>query len=288
MQRHLLAPALAIAFACSSVASEFIADIEYGVADGESLRLDVSVPDGEGPFPVAFLVHGGGWGSGDKSGAEKPNSGADISPWFQPLTDANFVWVSINYRLAPQYRWPACKNDTLTALAWVNENIAAYKGAPDRVAVFGHSAGGQLAMFTAHANEDIRPEVIVGCAAVTSLVQDLEIRGGLSISLQNLFDRPKEVTPVSLALLEANSPINLLKARGPDYLLIHGDADRTVPIEQSIDFQNRLHELNTRCDLLILPGAGHRLTEWSKHDPHWQEKMVSWVRDSLNKAAAEQ
>src|SRR5262245_33244030 len=86
----------------------FHSDIEYGQAGGVSLKLDASVPEGEGPFPVAILVHGGGWSGGDKAGSDKPGNGADVTPWFAPLTNAKFTWFSINYRMAPDHRWPAC------------------------------------------------------------------------------------------------------------------------------------------------------------------------------------
>src|SRR5579862_4077015 len=88
-------------------------DVGYGKVGDASLKLDISVPDGNGPFPIAIVVHGGGWGRGDKEGK------GDIEPVFQPLTDANFMWFSIDYRLAPQDRWPACLDDVQTAIRWV-------------------------------------------------------------------------------------------------------------------------------------------------------------------------
>ncbi|MEY4490139.1 MAG: hypothetical protein RIQ79_2647, partial [Verrucomicrobiota bacterium] len=117
-----------------SLAAEMKRDVVYGEVDGYKLLLDVSVPDGKGPFPVVILVHGGGWSSGDKAGAEKPGSGADITPWFAPLTEAGFAWVSINYRLAPAYRWPACLDDTRTAVAWVRAHATEFGGDPARLA----------------------------------------------------------------------------------------------------------------------------------------------------------
>src|SRR5436305_278104 len=99
---------LALLLATTSGAfAEVQKDIEYGVAGGERLLLDVNVPPEPGPHPIAILVHGGGWSRGDKSGSDKPGDGADISPWFGPLTDAHYTWFSINYRLAPKNRWPA-------------------------------------------------------------------------------------------------------------------------------------------------------------------------------------
>ncbi|MFA6046976.1 MAG: alpha/beta hydrolase, partial [Phycisphaerales bacterium] len=140
-------------------------DIEYGQAGGERLLLDVSVPDEAGPFPVAILVHGGGWRRGDKGGGEKPGDGADITPWFETLTRAKYVWFSINYRLAPKHRWPACFEDVQTAVRWVKAHAAEYQGDSKRVAIFGHSAGGHLVtMLATQSREDTRVQAVVACA----------------------------------------------------------------------------------------------------------------------------
>ena len=66
-------------------------DVEYGEAGQERLLLDVHVPDDDALHPVAIVVHGGGWGSGDK---------AEVPYLTEPLTAAGFTWFSINYRLA--------------------------------------------------------------------------------------------------------------------------------------------------------------------------------------------
>ena len=57
------------------VSAEFRSDIEYAKVDGQSLLLDASIPDGEGPYPIAILIHGGGWGGGDKAreNVRRPN-----------------------------------------------------------------------------------------------------------------------------------------------------------------------------------------------------------------------
>ena len=133
-----------LALGAECAGAQLVRDNEYGRADSERLRLDVSVPEGTGPFPIAILVHGGGWSGGDKSGSDHPGDSADISPWFAPLTAAKFTWFSINYRLAPVHRWPACFADVQAAIRWVKAHAAVYKGDPHRLALFGHSAGGHL------------------------------------------------------------------------------------------------------------------------------------------------
>jgi alpha-L-fucosidase 2 len=270
----LLAPTVAWA--------ELKTDIEYGRADGENLRLDVNVPDGPGPFPVAILVHGGGWSTGDKSGSEKPGSSADITPWFAPLTAAHFTWFSINYRLAPQHPWPAGFEDVQTAIRWVKAHAAEFKGDPKRIALFGHSAGGHLVTLAGVlAGKDTRVQAVVGYAPVTDLELDSETRGGLSTSLQKLFNRPKEITPEARTLLRTNSPVALVKPGLPPFLLLHGDADKTVPLQQSRNFQARLQASGVRCDLMIIPSAGHRLIEWAKADPEYADRMIAWLRQTL-------
>jgi acetyl esterase/lipase len=264
-------------------------DIAYDDGSDPARRLDVSTPDGAGPFPVVILVHGGGWSSGDKGEGVKPGSGADIRPWFEPLTEAGFVWVSINNRLAPANRWPACLDDTRAAVEWTRAHIADYGGDPARMAIMGHSAGGHLALFAATPAEagGVAPvRAVVGCAAVSDLVSDTERRGGPSASLRMLFDLPEGAgSPEIMARLGEVSPVRLVAAGYPPTLLLHGDADKTVPLAQSQAFQARLRELGVDCDLHVLPGAGHRLSEWAARDPEWTRVLTDWLHARLVPAA---
>ncbi|HWA27762.1 MAG TPA: alpha/beta hydrolase [Lacunisphaera sp.] len=265
------------------LAAEVRRDIEYGQAGGEKLLLDASVPDGKGPFPVAILVHGGGWGSGDKASAE---GGAGIGVWFEQLTAAKYTWFSINYRLAPKHRWPACLDDVLTAIRWAKAHAAEFSGDPNRIALFGHSAGGHLVCLAATVPDDsVRVQAVVGFAPVTNHEQELPRRGGVSLGLQNLLNRPQQVTPESLGLLRAISPINHVRPGLPPFLLVHGDADKTVPIEQSRDFQAKLRENGVECDLQVLPGAPHRLSEWAKFSPDYAAQYLAWLDRHLQAAA---
>ena len=283
-QARALATALAVVLGAGcSLCAEVIRDVEYGTAAGERLLLDVRRPAGEGPFPIAILVHGGGWGSGDKAGAEKPGSGADITPWFAPLEEAGFLAVSINYRLAPAHRWPACIEDVETAIRWVKAHAASYGGDPSRLALFGHSAGGHLAFMAAvRGSEDTRVQAVVGFAPVTDFEQELPLRGGVSLALQNLHNLAPQVTPAALEILRDSSPITHVRPGLPPFLILHGDADKTVPLQQTLNFQARLRESRVACELITLPGAPHRLTEWDKHDPAWPRRVVAWLRRTLD------
>jgi alpha-L-fucosidase 2 len=109
-------------------------DIEFAKADEVSLTLDAFVPESEGPFATCILVHGGGFTKGDKQ--------TFITPLFEPLAKAGFTWFTINYRLAPQHRWPACAEDVASAIRWVKAHAADSKADMNRIAIIGESAGG--------------------------------------------------------------------------------------------------------------------------------------------------
>jgi acetyl esterase/lipase len=260
--------------ACAPLAAaELKTDIEYGKAGAESLRLDVSVPEGAGPFPVVVIVHGGGWGNGDKQ--------KDITPLFEPLTRAHFTWFSINYRLAPTNRWPACFEDVQTAIRWVKSHAAEYKGDPRRLALIGYSAGGQLVCQAAVlATNDTRVQAVVGFAPPTDLVADTERRGGLSKSLQALLDRERVDDQVG-ATLKLMSPLNHVKAGLPPFLLIHGTVDKSVPYQQSLNFQAKLKENGVPCDLVTVSNAPHNLMSWETIDTSYKEKMIDWLKQTF-------
>jgi len=199
------------------------------------------------------------------------------------LTEARFTWFSINYRLAPQHRWPACLDDVLTAIRWVKTNAANYKGDPAHIALIGYSAGGQLACYAATVVDDtVRVQAVVGFAPLTDFVQELPMRGNtLGSAQRGLLNRPEELTPESLGLLRALSPVNHVRPGLPPFLLLHGDADESVPYEQSLTFQARLQTNGVRCDLITLPGAPHRLSDWNKFQPDHGARTMAWLREVL-------
>jgi triacylglycerol lipase len=113
-------------------------DIAYG--PDERHRLDVFAPAAsqERPMPVVLFVPGGGYVGGAKS---RPGM-----PFYQNVgvffARNNVVGVTMNYRLAPKAPWPAGGEDVASALKWVRQNIASFGGDPERIFVYGQSAGG--------------------------------------------------------------------------------------------------------------------------------------------------
>ena len=265
----------------SVLAAELRSDITYTRAGDTVLHLDASVPDGAGPFPIAILVHGGGWSNGNKRGE------GDIKPLMEPLTKANFTWFSIDYRLAPTNHWPACFEDVQSAIRWVKTHATEFKGDTNRIALIGYSAGGHLACNAAiMADDSTRVQAVVGCAAPTDHIADSERRGGLSKSLQALLDRPPELDAATRQTLREMSPINFVKPGLPPFFLIAGTDDKSVPHSQSANLQARLQRADVPCELLSLTNATHRLADWGKSDPMYQEKLVVWLERTLNPSAS--
>jgi pectinesterase len=249
-------------------------NIEYGDAGGEKLMLDAHVPAGAGKFPVVLIVHGGGWMTGDR---EK-----DIVPVFAPVA-TNFTWFTISYRLAPTNRWPACYEDVQTAIRWVKAHAAEFKGDPERIALLGYSAGGHLVTLAGtRAGADTRVQAVAAFAPPTDLVADNERRGGLSISMTNLFNYGStNITDDVRAVLKENSPSTYVKPGLSPFLIIQGSADKTVPANQSLAFQEKLKSAGVDCELILIPEGTHRIADWKKFDPEWQGKLIAWLNEKL-------
>ena len=123
----------------------------------------VYTPAGNGPFPVIVYYHGGGWVIGSK---EVYDGGA------RGLAKlANAVVVSVDYRLAPEHKFPAQHEDAFAAYKWAVTNAASIKGDPKRVAVAGESAGGNLAVATAIAARDGGVQLPVHVLSVYPIAQ---------------------------------------------------------------------------------------------------------------------
>lgn len=110
------------------------------------LPVRIYTPQGKGPFPVVVYFHGGGWVIADKKVYDASARGLS--------KEANAVVVSVDYRRAPEAKFPAAWDDSLAAYRWVTMNAKRVKGDPKRLALAGESAGGNLAVATAVAARD--------------------------------------------------------------------------------------------------------------------------------------
>src|SRR5204862_5178920 len=150
-------------FFCVSARAEDFKDIVYREVQGIALLMDAHLPDGAGPFPAAILVHGGGWVAGDKQ--------QYITYIFQPLSDSGFAWFSINYRLAPEFKFPDDSDDVESAISFVRKNAAMYKVDPGKIALIGESAGGHLVSYVgARSGRSARVAAVVSMYGIHDFV----------------------------------------------------------------------------------------------------------------------
>jgi acetyl esterase/lipase len=157
------------------VASEFgmpLRDISYGPLPAN--RLDLWIPSGDGPHPVAVHYHGGGFGRGDKNGLDPPLRDAFLS--------RGFAVASPNYRLAPEARFPGPMLDAARAVQFLRANATAYGLDPSRFVTLGRSAGGALALWVAYTDD-----LAIADAADPVERQSSRVQGAGVINAQTTF-----------------------------------------------------------------------------------------------------
>ena len=128
-----------------------------------SLPARVYTPPGNAPFPVVLYFHGGGWVLADKDVYDGGARGLS--------KQAGAIVISVDYRRAPEHRFPAAWDDALAAYEWTLDNAATLGGDPDRIALAGESAGGNLALATAIAVRDEQLHAPVHVLAVYPVTQ---------------------------------------------------------------------------------------------------------------------
>src|ERR1700722_15351379 len=129
-------------------------DVEYGHPGTHALLLDLHVPDGAGPFPAAILIPGGGFDEGSKS--------TNVRPLFEPLANAGFAWFSIDYRMAPEFKFVDTREDVSASIRWVKANAKKYHVDTAKIVLIGESAGGWLVNYAGtHESPDTKIAAVV-------------------------------------------------------------------------------------------------------------------------------
>src|SRR5580704_16909137 len=280
-RRWVMAGALSLFF--TAIHGEDLKDIEYGRAGKHSLKLDLHIPDGTGPFAAVILVHGGAWVAGDRTNS--------VQPLFQPLSDAGFAWFSISYRLASDVmRNPmgaalqlgTAENDVRRAVKFVKEHASEYRVNPSKIVLIGESAGGQLASMAA-----LRPDpegAVQGVVAFYTPSDLVSLVRSSSMIPDNVRDAVKGTSfdDILMAGLKEFSPINYVSATSPPFLLIHGTDDNIVPVAQSERFCDQFRTAGAGCELFKVEGGGHGIRAWqSSRLTDYKPFMVRWLRQVL-------
>jgi acetyl esterase/lipase len=233
-------------------------DITYGVADGVALKMDIYYPEAaDGPMPAVLYVHGGGWTKGDK----RIGAGATEIP---ELVSRGYLVAAINYRLAPQYQFPAQIEDVKCAVRFLRANAATYGIDPKHIGAWGGSAGGHLVALLGVTDTSAGFEGSGGYADQSSHVQAVVDMFGptdLSAIFQGAGTRLMEqvfgTADKNSDMVKRASPITWVSSDDPPFLILHGEKDTLVPPSQSKILYDRLVAAGVPATLVIVENAGH-------------------------------
>lgn len=227
--------------------------------------MDVFYPKNQTkPMPVIVWIHGGGWSSEELTEKYRPEL------QLGDLAKMGFFIASLEYRLAQHAKFPAQINDVKCAVRFLRANAKRFNIDPDRIGVWGESAGGHLASLLGATGNVKEFEGDGGYSEYSSAVQavcpwyapcdmkkELEkakARNGNIDIYEGLFGKPIED---HMDMVWAASPMKYVGEKLPPYLIMHGTADLLVPPSQSEDFHNALLANGNESQLVWVEGQPH-------------------------------
>jgi len=240
--------------------------IEYSNPDHQHLQLNMARPkDGEGPFPGIVCIHGGGFRAGTRQGFNK---------LCIQLAEHGYVAVTVTYRLAPKYQFPAAVYDVKAAVRWMRANAKKYNIDPKRIGTTGGSAGGHLAQFLGVTGGVKKFEGFGGNSRLSSSVDCVVNFYGPSDFTKSYgasVDAAK-VLPLFLGgnlqqkrhLHIVSSPLYWVTPNAAPTLCIHGTQDRYVAHEQAVWLVDRMKAAGVEAKLMTIEGVGHGFRGASK------------------------
>jgi acetyl esterase/lipase len=266
MSRRLFAAivllCLALRFVHAAETQSAVLDIEYANVADRSLKLDLHLPLGKARSPLIVWVHGGAWRSGSKSSV----------PITKLLGDG-YAIASLDYRLSTEAKFPAQVHDIKAAIRFLRANGNQWKVSAKAIVIAGDSAGAHLAALVGVSNGHAELEGSVG----TNLAQRSDVQGIISFyGAANLTTILNQSTPHGLnvrvpalqlllgdvptntpALARLASPVFHVDRSDPPILLLHGDQDPQMPVNQSLELFGAYRRVKAPAQLEIVTGAAH-------------------------------
>jgi acetyl esterase/lipase len=262
-------------------------------------KLDIYWPaDGDGPFPVIMSVHGGAFRCGDKRDEQ-------LEPMLVGL-GRGYAVVSINYRMSGEATFPALVHDMLAAVRWVRANAEQYLLDPDRIAVWGGSAGGYQALMAGvapgipeledlslgNADQPSNVQAVVAWFPPTDFAKMDE-----QLTASGLAPTPEAAhsaahSPASLLLgaklseipdtVRAADPATYVRPGLPPFLIQHGTHDAIVPYQQSLTFACKVAAVKgNQVTYELMLNAGHGHTQPAFNAPENVAKVLDLVDGAL-------
>jgi acetyl esterase/lipase len=265
MKSPLLALALAFAATASLLAAElpvpegvtFTRDLEFANPDNQHLQVNLAQPKGDGPFPAVVCIHGGGFRAGKRESYDK---------LCLTLAEHGYVAITVTYRLAPMYQFPAAVLDCKAAVRWLRANAAKYHVDPKRVGVTGGSAGGHLAQFlgVTQGVKEFEGEGNLDQSSDVACVVNFYGPSDFTKSYEKSTDA-KDVLPLffggdlTTKLREhiVGSPLYWVTPSAAPTLDVQGKLDDHVAYEQAVWMVDKLKASSVEAELLTMENAGH-------------------------------
>ncbi len=227
--------------------------VSYALRTGfRPLLLDLHVPAGEGPFPVAVWLHGGAFREGDRRYLPSTLRPGSV---FEALVAAGIAVATVDYRLSGEAHYPAQLDDVTAALRYLRKYAGELGLDTDRLGVWGESAGGTLAALAALTTDAVTAAV---CWYPPTDLAALGHHGPDSPVTQLLGGCSSEL----VAEADRASPVRHVTPDAPPFLLVHGVQDDLVPLSQSEALHERLLAAGARSVLVPVEGAGHCFGEY--------------------------
>jgi acetyl esterase/lipase len=241
---------------------EIIRDVEYAHVGDQLLRLDLHLPSRAPRSPLIVWVHGGAWRSGSKSNMP-----------LGKLVAEGYAIASVDYRLSTQAKFPAQIHDLKAAIRFLRAHGATWNLPTRKILIAGDSAGGHLASLMGVSNGDARLEGDLG----QERSESSEIQGIISFyGGANLTTILSQSTPHGLSvrvpalelllggqpdqvpdLARLASPVLHVDRRDPPLLLLHGDQDPQMPVNQALELSGAYQKAGAPVQLEVVHGAGH-------------------------------
>jgi acetyl esterase/lipase len=220
-----------------------------------SQTLDIYIPAiaTAHPLPLAVYVHGGGLSSGDK---------ADINPIFlDALASAGYAVASINYRLAPQYKFPAQIEDLKCAFRYLRASSQTNGVNGSEMFAFGTSSGGELVAIAALTGSNSEFDVGSYLNESSNVTAAVDMFGPANLTSWASYSDAQRVFGDEHNNLILASPTHFVTAESPPILIIQGVNDTTVPESQSIQLYNELTAAGDQTQLVLVHDMGHMFVQ---------------------------
>jgi acetyl esterase/lipase len=240
-------------------------DVPYGQAGGHPLLLDILRPKQTSPQPrpAIVFVHGGAW-----SGGKKTDALGRLLPF---AASGDYCCVSVEYRLSGEATWPAQIHDCKAAIRWLKANAAKYHIDPEKIGVWGGSAGGHLVSMlglTGNVKElegqsgSPGPSSRVACVVDFCGPSDFMAIAKLKADAgRHAFGPVEKLLGGPIAekqdLARAASPVTYVSKDAPPFLIVHGTADPVVPLSQAERLYQALKHANQQVTFIKVEGGGH-------------------------------